>query len=190
MKSWPSVFSSAHGRQSVSSSSRCAASITSGGAGFCNQALTRSNPPATVPTANTATTIHTAEDMEQLSAYDQSFAAGYARLHWRRQQAREPIHTARCGPPRRCGSVEPSSRPSAGRTPPQRIAQPNSLRIACQRVSTHPMFGLTRAVPRLPLPNGKIALVDSGDQTVTLPLAATEYTITTYGGTTGDTGAR
>lgn len=52
------------------------------------------------------------------------------------------------------------------------------------------MFGLTRAVPRLPLPNGKIALVDSGDQTVTLPLAATEYTITTYGGTTGDTGAR
>lgn len=66
-------------RQSFSSSSRCAASITSGGAGFCNQVLMRSNPPATVPTANTATTIQTAVDMELLSAYDRSFAAGYAR---------------------------------------------------------------------------------------------------------------
>src|SRR4029079_12470437 len=53
--------------------------MTSGDAGFCSQALIRSNPPATAPTANTATTIHTAEDIEQLSAYDWSFASGYAR---------------------------------------------------------------------------------------------------------------
>lgn len=64
-----SYLCSVLGRQSSSSSRRCAASITSGGAGFCNQARIRNKPPAIVPTASTAMTIQNAVDIEQVSAY-------------------------------------------------------------------------------------------------------------------------
>lgn len=54
------------GCQSSSSSQRCAASITSGGAGFCSQARMRNKPPTTVPTASTATMIQNRVDMSQV----------------------------------------------------------------------------------------------------------------------------